>query len=202
MARSLKVLSFLFAAALCITLGGCAEADPPSYSPLDTDHLYGAQLPEGESAEVPADNIKGATIPYLESLANLLVTGDASFDGDALHQAQTLAPDPSQQEKLSKQLRAWRDTLAPEVVYDRAEALVHPDVQVLSDDGRLYVGANVEYKLHIKDGHDEGGAEHHVFVYEKEGDTWQLVEDRLCEPLSLLPESDSEGFDNKSTPSN
>lgn len=202
MARSLKALSFLFAAALCITLGGCAEADPPSYSPLDADHLYGAQLPEGESAEAPADNIKDATVPYLESLANLLVTGDESFDEDALRQAQALAPDSSQQDKLSEQLRAWRDTLAPEVIYDQAEAFVHPDVQVLGDDGRLYVGANVEYKLHIKDGHDEGSAEHHVFVYEKEGDTWKLVEDRLCEPLSLLPESDSEGFDNKSTPSN
>lgn len=201
MTRSLPLLKVVFAAALCVALGGCVEADPPSYSPFDTDHLYGTQLPEGESAEVPSDNIKDATVPYLESLANLLVTDDESFDENALQQAQALAPNSLQQEKLSEQLRAWRDILAPEVTYDRAEAFVHPDVQVLGDDGRLYVGANVEYKLHIKGGHDEGSAEHHVFVYEKQGDAWKLVEDRLCEPLSLLPESDSGALDNKSTPS-
>ena len=28
----------------------------------------------------------------------------------------------------------------------------------------------------------------HVFVYEKAGDTWTLVEDRQVEPTGLLPE--------------
>lgn len=184
----------LVTVALVGTMGyAVATAAPVPSGPLD---VYEGALPRGGAVEVLAGSEVGdATRDYLQAMADLLVEGTAEEDATTLARAQAYFPESEQHRRLCDVARAWRDKTAPDAAYESAWVVVHPETQRLGDDGRLYVGARVETNWRLAgEDFDTGAADHHVFVLEDRDGSWQLVEDRLCEPPALLPESEGTAF--------
>lgn len=180
--RRLIFMILLFLVFAGIAAAGCGPADP---APSDR---YDFGLPEGKAVkELLLDEIDATAGENLKNLAALMITGDAAEDDVALELAKASFPDSEEYQQLCERIRRCRDTLAPEVVYDRAKVALIPHEQVIGRDGRLYVAAFVDIDLHIaKEDVDEGGRERHVFVYERQGESWVLVKDHFCEPSVLL----------------
>jgi len=179
-------LTFVLGLALAMGLAGCA--DP---SPLPTDGPYAEAVPRGEEVEILGpEEIDATAGAYLQAMANLMLGETSSEKATALERAETAIPDSDFQRDLRMRIVAWRDQLAEMgLTYKSARSRVCADVQILGDDGRLYLCAREETGLLANgDAEEEGMASAHVFVYEKAGDTWTLVEDRQVEPTGLLPE--------------
>ncbi len=179
-------LTFVLGLALAMGLAGCA--DP---SPLPTDGPYAEAVPRGEEVEILGpEEIDATAGAYLQAMANLMLGGTSDEKGAALERAETAIPDSEFQRDLRVRIVAWRDQLAEMgLTYKSARSRVCADAQILGDDGRLYLCAREETGLLANgDEVEEGMASAHVFVYEKAGDTWTLVEDRQVEPTGLLPE--------------
>ncbi len=179
-------LTFVLGLALAMGLAGCA--DP---SPLPTDGPYAEAVPRGEEVEILGpEEIDATAGAYLQAMANLMLGETSSEKATALERAETAIPDSEFQRDLRMRIVAWRDQLAEMgLTYKSARSRVCADVQILGDDGRLYLCAREETGLLANgDEVEEGMASAHVFVYEKAGDTWTLVEDRQVEPTGLLPE--------------
>lgn len=86
-------------------------------------------------------------------------------------------------------IAAYRDRLAQkgETYKD-----YNTDLEILSqyvgDDNLLYVTAKETTMLTIAENNvDTGYSANHTFVYEQNGDDWDLIEDRQLEPTGLLP---------------
>jgi len=179
-------LTFVLGLALAMGLAGCA--DP---SPLPTDGPYAEAVPRGEEVEILGpEEIDATAGAYLQAMANLMLGETSSEKATALERAETAIPDSEFQRDLRMRIVAWRDQLAEMgLTYKSARSRVCADVQILGDDGRLYLCAREETGLLANgDEVEEGMASAHVFVYEKAGDTWTLVEDRQVETTGLLPE--------------
>lgn len=179
-------LTFVLGLALAMGLAGCA--DP---SPLPTDGPYAEAVPRGEEVEILGpEEIDATAGAYLQAMANLMLGETSSEKATALERAEAAIPDSEFQRDLRVRIVAWRDQLAEMgLTYKSARSRVCADVQILGDDGRLYLCAREETGLLANgDEVEEGMASAHVFVYEKVGDTWTLVEDRQVEPTGLLPE--------------
>lgn len=179
-------LTFVLGLALAMGLAGCA--DP---SPLPTDGPYAEAVPRGEEVEILGpEEIDATAGAYLQAMANLMLGETSSEKATALERAEAAIPDSEFQRDLRVRIVAWRDQLAEMgLTYKSARSRVCADVQILGDDGRLYLCAREETGLLANgDEVEEGMASAHVFVYEKAGDTWTLVEDRQVEPTGLLPE--------------
>lgn len=180
--RRLIFMILLFLVFAGIAAAGCGPADPAPSDRCD----FG--LPEGEAVkELSLDEIDATAGENLENLVALMITGDAAEDDVALERAKASFPDSEEYQQLCERIRHWRDMLASEVAYDRANVKIVPREQVLGRDGRLYVAAFVDIDLHIaEEDVDEGGRERHIFVYERRGESWVLVKDHFCEPSTLL----------------
>ena len=179
-------LTFVVGLALAMGLAGCA--DP---TPLPTDGPYAEAVPRGEEVEILGpEEIDATAGAYLQAMANLMLGETSSEKATALERAEAAIPDSEFQRDLRVRIVAWRDQLAEMgLTYKSARSRVCADVQILGDDGRLYLCAREETGLLANgDEVEEGMASAHVFVYEKVGDTWTLVEDRQVEPTGLLPE--------------
>ncbi|MEY8460172.1 hypothetical protein AALA69_03470 [Eggerthellaceae bacterium 24-137] len=166
---------------------GCAD----SSSPLTREGLYAEAVPGGEEVEVLGlEEIDATAGDYLRDMANLMVSGTSKEEAVALERAEASIPDSEFQSDLRKRIIAWREELAEmRLTYKSAQSRACAERQVLGDDGRLYLCAREETALLINgDEVEEGMASAHVFVYEKAGGSWALVEDRQVEPTGLLPE--------------
>ncbi len=192
--RISRVMVMLAAVTMTCAAGyAVATADPMPPGPLD---VYEGALPRGGAVEVLAGSEVGdATRDYLQAMADLLVEGTAEEDATTLARAKAYFPESEQHQRLCDAARAWRDKTASNASYESARVVAHPETQRLGDDGRLYVGARVETNWRLAgEDFDTGAADHHVFVLEDRDGSWQLVEDRFCEPPALLPESEGTAF--------
>ena len=137
-------LTFVLGLALAMGLAGCA--DP---SPLPTDGPYAEAVPRGEEVEILGpEEIDATAGAYLQAMANLMLGETSSEKATALERAETAIPDSEFQRDLRMRIVAWRDQLAEMgLTYKSARSRVCADVQILGDDGRLYLCAREETGL-------------------------------------------------------
>lgn len=86
-------------------------------------------------------------------------------------------------------IAAYRDRLAQKgETYKDYDTDLKILSQYVGDDGNLYVTAKETTMLTIAENNVETGySANHIFVYEKNGNDWELIEDRQLEPTGLLP---------------
>lgn len=86
-------------------------------------------------------------------------------------------------------MKAYRDRLAQKgETYKDYDTDLEILSQYIGDDGNLYVTAKETTMLTIAENNVETGySANHTFVYEQNGNEWELIEDRQLEPTGLLP---------------
>lgn len=139
--------------------------------------------------------IKSTAGEYLESMANLLISGSHSEQDEAVMRAKKSIQPSSMTEAEIEEICAWRDDLAPDVRYSDAEVSWDVVSQRQKTDGSVVLRVDETTYLTLSDeGFEEGYFTEHEFVCEKGPGGWELTADNQLSPTGLLPEYRAEKY--------